>query len=187
MISFLQGSEDDLLVVELREAGLLTPEIIKKIDSTLTKPSPINLSEFLLAGADYINTGHWLSWLIRKKGCYRFGTVKWNDQAKLWSYQGLPSDANFPYLLSGEERGLVAVLRPDRLHVTAQRLRALRPLWAAATLSEIKALRNSWVESYARRPYDMTRVDPLVKTTDSQDPNYFNFEPFSDQQTSKLK
>lgn len=180
MISFLQGSEDDLFLLELRDVGIITPDITKKIEASLVRNSQINLSEFLIAGADYINQGQWLSYLIRFKGCYRFGAVNWNEQAKLWSYQGLPSDANFPYLLTGEQRGMVAILRPDRLKETASRLKALRPLWAAPTLNEIKALRKAWVESYTRRPFEMTRIDPSTKTNDAEASNMFDFETYSD-------
>jgi hypothetical protein len=187
MISFKQGSEDFLLMSELREANILTPDIIRKIESSTPNAVYLNLSEFLISGAEHINESKWLTWLIRFKGCYRFGNVLWTDQAKLWSYQGLPSDSNFPYLLTHEQRGIVAVLRPDRLAYTADRLKALRPFWAAATLLEIRLLRKSWVESYSRRPYEMTRIDPFNKTTDIPDSDLFNFDSYANPLVYNLK
>jgi|GEM_PF-456988 hypothetical protein len=176
MISFKQGSEDYLLMSELREANILTPDIIRKIESSTPNALYLGLSELLISGAEHISESKWLTWLIRYKGCSRFGNVTWTDQARIWSYQGIPSDANFPYLLTHEQRGIVAVLRPDRLNSTAERLKALRPFWAAATLLEIKFLRKSWVEAYSRRPYEMTCIDQFTKTTDTVMTDLFNFD-----------
>lgn len=187
MITFPQGSEDYFFMNELREANILNADNIRKIETLTPNAIHLNLSEFLLTGADCINESMWLTWLIRFKGCYRFGNVVWNDQAKIWSYQGLPKDANFPYLLTSEQRGIVAVLRPDRLKQTSERFKALRPHWAAATLGEIRRLRKSWVESFSRRPYEMTRIDPSSKKIDSSENDMFNFESYADPLSYNLR
>jgi hypothetical protein len=39
---------------------------------------------------------------------------------------------------------MIAVLRPDFLGATAERFSGLGPVWAAAELGEIRALREKW-------------------------------------------
>jgi len=144
MIHLLPGSPDEIFVSELREAGILTPDVMERIDSSLNRPEHCLLDEFLLAGAGFIKTNDWLSWLIRQHGCHRFGRVAWSGDACAWISEGLPADGNLPYRRCADGRVMVAVLRPDRLPATYERLRDSRPLWAAATLNEILDLKNAW-------------------------------------------
>jgi hypothetical protein len=143
MIHLLPGSADEILASELREAGILTPDVVERIDATLGRPEHCLLDDFLLSGAGFIRTNEWLSWLIRRHGCHRFGRVVRPVDGSAWTGIGMPADGNIPYRLCADGRLLVAVLRPDKLQATFERLKDSRPLWAAATLREIGDLRTS--------------------------------------------
>jgi hypothetical protein len=144
MIHLLPGSADERFASELREAGVLTPDVMERIDASLGRPEHCLLDDFLLSGADFINSNEWISWLIRRHGCHRFGRVAWPEDASDWIRESAPVDGNLPYRRCVDGRILVAVLRPDRLPAASERWKASRPLWAAATLGEIRDLKKSW-------------------------------------------
>lgn len=143
MIHLLPGSADETLVSDLREAGVLTPDVMERIDSFLGRPEHCRLDEFLLSGADFIKSNEWISWLIRRHRCHRFGRVTWPDDASGWIDGAMPADGNLPYRRCADGRVLVAVLRPDKLPATFERLKESRPLWAAATLRELRDLKTA--------------------------------------------
>lgn len=143
MIHLLPGSPDEILASELREAGILTPDVVERIDASLGRPEHCLLDDFLLSGANFIRTNEWLSWLIRRNGCHRFGRVVRPVDGSAWTGDGVPADGNIPYRYCADGRLLVAVLRPDKMPATVERLKDSRPLWAAATLREIGELRAS--------------------------------------------
>jgi len=144
MIQLMPDSGDDILVSELREAGVLTPDVVEHIDASLGRPEDCPLDEFLLSGAELIRENDWISWLIRRHGCHRFGRVSWPDDGAAWMNGGLPADGNIAYRRCANGDVLVAVLRPDKVPDTSERLKGVRPLWAAATLREIRDLRAAW-------------------------------------------
>lgn len=141
MIHFNPASADGRLLAELKDAGVLSPDIIEQIYAAMGRPENGTLDEFLQAGADFIRENDWLSWLIRRHGCHRFGRAIRHETATLWEECGLPADGNFPYRRCGTGHVLVAVSRPDRFEGTQRRVKGFRPLWAAATLREILDLR----------------------------------------------
>jgi hypothetical protein len=151
MIHLVPGSGDETLVSELREAGVLTPDVMEHIDASLGRPEDCLLDEFLLSGAEFIRENDWISWLIRRHGCHRFGRVFWPDNGSAWINGCLPDDGNIAYRRCANGDVLVAVLRPDKIPDTSERLKGVRPLWAAATLREIRDLRATW----NRPPADM--------------------------------
>ena len=150
MIHLPPGSGDAEFLADLKEAGILTPDVIERIDASLGRPENGTLDGFLVAGADFVRTDHWLSWLIRSHGCHRFGRVNWREEAAEWARTGAPSEANIPYRRCGDGSLLVAVLRPDRLPASAERWRTSRLLRAAATLGEIRELKSAWVRHCLR-------------------------------------
>jgi hypothetical protein len=152
MIHLLPGSTDENYVSELREAGVLTPDVMERIDAFLGQPEFCLLDEFLLSGADFIQSNEWISWLIRRHGCHRFGRICWPDDASAWKSEGVTADGNIPYRRCPNGRVLVAVLRPDKLPATLERLKDSHPLWAAATLREIRDLRDAWSASRREMP-----------------------------------
>jgi hypothetical protein len=142
MIYFTPASADGQLLSELKDASVLTPDVIDRVYSAMGRPESGTLDEFLQAGADFIPHNGWLTWLIRRHGCHRFGKVAWHETAVAWPEDECFCDGNIPYRTCANDRVLVAVSRPDRLDATRRRLRPLRPLWAAATLGEIRELKT---------------------------------------------
>ena len=145
MMHLLGGAPDHELLAELKEAGILAPDTIERIDASLGRPEAGALDDFLLAGAGVISEKDWLGWLIRRHGCHRFGLVSWDDEALRWRPAGEIAGCNLPYRAAADGRPMVAVLRPDQLPATAAVLQGARPLWAAASLEEIRALRRAWL------------------------------------------
>jgi len=144
MMHFIDSIVDGELLAELKDDSVLAPDIIARIDAAMGRPESGTLNDFLLAGADVIPERTWLSWLIRRHGCHRFGLVAWHDEAAGWARGGVPPEPNLPYRRCADGAILVAVLRPDRLRVTAGRWQAPRLHWAAATLREMRNLRSAW-------------------------------------------
>jgi len=157
MMHFRDPAADGELLAELKDESVLAPDAIARIDALLGSPESGALNDFLLAGAAIIPEPAWLTWLIRRHDCHRFGRVAWHDEAAGWARGGVPPDGNLPYRRAADGAILVAVLRPDRRAATAARLRpatadppAPRLHWAAATLREMRELRSAW----ERRPLD---------------------------------
>ncbi len=75
MIHFIDSARDGELIAELRDEGVLARDVIALIDESMGRPESGTLNDFLLAGADFIPEKAWLSWLIRRYGCHRFGHV----------------------------------------------------------------------------------------------------------------
>lgn len=132
MITFSDPAEREL-VAELKEAGLLTPIIMEQISRSLARSDRAGLDDFLLAGAPFIPERDWLSWLIRRHRCYRFGPVRLAADAETW--KATVVGPNLPYLQRPSGDHLVGILRPD-LPAGGWR--------AAATLSELGELRKAW-------------------------------------------
>jgi hypothetical protein len=148
MMHFLDPAADGEFLAELREAGLVTPDVIEQVDARLGRPEMGTLNEFLLAGADSIPEKPWLTWLIRRHGCHRFGRVEWPEDSASWARAEPPEDGNLPYRQCRDRSLLLAVLRPDLLA-------ARPPPWsgtchrAAATLAEIRSLQAAWRRAIA--------------------------------------
>jgi hypothetical protein len=153
MIVF-EETRDRELLAELKEAGLVTPITLEAICARLASWEDPGLSEFLLAGAELIDEANWLTWMIRRHGCYRFGPVKLAADFGSERWQAVASGElppvshhpNLPYALlpvpaSGRPACLVAVLRPDY---------PVSGLPAAATLTEIRELRRRWSATSGR-------------------------------------
>ncbi len=128
------------LVAELKDEGLLTPAVIARVGEAMGAREPAGLNAFLLAGADLIPEKPWLSWLIRRHGCHRFGRVCARLDAAGDEAVGRPPDGNAPYRRCADGSVLVAVMRPDLMPGTADRLKGLRLHRAAATLREMRDL-----------------------------------------------
>ena len=140
---FVEPAADGELMAELRDAGLLAPDVIDRIDAILGRPETGTLNDFLLAGAELVPEKPWLTWLIRRHGCHRFGRVLWPETGAAWTRVELPAAGNLPYRECDDRSLLVAVLRPDLLEET--RLSWPGPQFpAAATLVEIRALHAAW-------------------------------------------
>ena len=146
---FTDPSLDAPMLTELKEMGLLTPATIERIDQALDRPETGTLNEFLLGGAEIIPERDWLSWLIRRHGCHRFGRVAWREEAAAWAQIDPPADGNLPYRRGLKGDPLIALLRPDRWEATAARFGGARPHRAAATLGEIRELARAWARSNA--------------------------------------
>ena len=136
--------EDAALVSELRECGLLTPSAAERIDAALGRAEAMTLNRFLLGGRDILDAQAWISWLVRRQDCFRFGPVHWHEHCVGRAPPDLSLEPNLPYRFSADGRPLVAVLRPDRRTATLRRLGAPVALWAAATLGELADLREAW-------------------------------------------
>ena len=144
MMHFVDAARDGRLLAELRDEGVLGPDVISRIDESLGRPETGTLGDFLLAGAPFIPEKPWLSWLIRRHGCHRFGRASWGGDGEQWACGEAPPGPNLPYRSCADGSILVAVLRPDLLGETAARLgpRTLHP--AAATPAETRALLSVW-------------------------------------------
>jgi hypothetical protein len=151
MIHFIDSARDGELLAELKDESVLAPDVIARIDESMGRPESGTLNDFLLAGADLIPEKAWLSWLIRRHGCHRFGHVAWLDEAAAWAGGGVPPEGNLPVRRCVDGGILLAVLRPDRLPATVRWLiptvpgqAASRLHLAAATLREMRKLRSAW-------------------------------------------
>jgi len=147
MIVF-EDVRDRELLAELKEVGLVTPITLEAICEQLGSRDEVGLSEFLLAGADLIDVPEWLTWMIRHHGCYRFGPVRlaaslgpegWQDEGP-GEFHRILHSPNLPYArlpvpAVGRAASLIGVLRPDY---------PIAGLPAAATLPELRELRNRW-------------------------------------------
>jgi hypothetical protein len=144
MLHFLDAAVDGAWLAELKDAGLLAPDRIDRIDGLMGRPESGTLNAFLLAGADVVPEKPWISWLIRRHGCHRYGHATWRGDDIRGLPPGIPPDGNLPYRQCEDRALLVAVLRPDLLPATGQRLQG-RP-WhrAAATLREVRDLHAAW-------------------------------------------
>jgi len=140
----IDPAADGELLAELKEFGILNPDTIGRIDLSLGRPESCTLNDLLMAGERVIPEKDWLSWLIRRHGCHRFGRVAWRPEASAWARPEMAAEHNLTYRQTADGRPIVAVLRPDATAATAERLAGPRPLWAAATLTEIRALRAAW-------------------------------------------
>ncbi len=148
MMHFVQPAADGELMAELRDAGLLAPDVIERIDALMGRPETGTLNDFLLAGAEIIPEKPWLTWLIRRYGCHRLGRVAWQGESAPWAQGDLPEEGNLPYRECDDRSLLVAVLRPDLLEATMKRWPV--PLHrGAATLGEMRALQAAWKEKAA--------------------------------------
>ncbi len=144
MMHFIDAVPDGLLLAELKDSGVLTPDAIDRIHGEMGRPETGTLSEFLLSGAGCIPEKPWLYWLIRRHGCHRFGRVALRGDAAGIRAEDGAGDGNLPFRVCADGGLLVAVLRPDLRAATARRLAPLRLDWAAATLAELKALGEAW-------------------------------------------
>ena len=144
MMHFTNAALDGVFFGELREAGILTPEIIDRIDALMGRPETGTLNDFLLAGADLVPEKTWLTWLIRRHGCHRFGQVSMHEEIRAWATEGPPADCNLPYRRCGNGTILVALLRPDCADAALKRWLQSSLVWAAATLRELSDLRAAW-------------------------------------------
>jgi len=140
MMHFYEAARDGAFLAELREFGLLTPDVMERIDAALNRPETGTLNEFLLAGAEFVSEPDWLTWLIRQHGCHRFGRAGWRGPVAA----GPGAEGNQPFRRVWDGSVLVAVLRPDRWAETEGRMAGFRLHRAAATLRELRALHVSW-------------------------------------------
>ena len=147
MMHLNSAEGDDGLLAELKDAGVLDPGSIERIHEAMGRPESGSLTDFLLAGSDVIPEGPWLTWLIRRYGCHRFGRVAWRPGEAECGVALGAIGPNLPYRWATHGTLMVAVLRPDQLAVTASLLAPRRLLWAAGTLLELRNLRNSWVNA----------------------------------------
>jgi hypothetical protein len=136
MITFA-APEDREMLAELKEAGLVTPIVLEAIHHRLDRMENPDLNGFLLAGAEVIDELDWLSWLIRRHGCYRFGPVRLGIEvgSERWTESPNLPYAVLPVPQEGMRKCLAGVLRPD-LPVNGLR--------AAATLKELRQLKADW-------------------------------------------
>jgi hypothetical protein len=146
MMHFVDRAADGELMAELRDVGLLAPDTIERIDALMGHPGAGTLNDFLLAGAEIVPEKPWITWLIRRHGCHRFGRVGWPEGAAGWAQADPAAEGNLPYRECADHSLLLAVLRPDLMAATARRW-APRLQRAAATLSEIRALHAAWRKS----------------------------------------
>jgi hypothetical protein len=144
MLHFLDAAVDGEWMAELKDAGLLAPDQIDRIDELMGRPESGSLNAFLLAGADLVPEKPWLTWLIRRHGCHRYGKAAWRGESLAWQPHGIPPDGNLPYRQGEDGALLVAVLRPDLLPATGERLQPRSWLRAAATLREMRDLHRAW-------------------------------------------
>lgn len=132
----LNDPSEIALMAEIREAGLITPATIERIDVALGRPERLRLAQVLLAGRDWIDENEWIVWLVRRWSCTRFGPVRFADRLGVAVTADLSAEANLPYRRTADGRLMLAVLRPDLAGAGALR--------AAATLREMQDLRQAW-------------------------------------------
>ena len=144
MMHFTNPAADGPCLAELREVGVLAPDVIEKIDARMGRPETGTLNEFLLAGTELVPESAWLTWLIRRHGCHRFGRVQWNAETTAWLKEASSTEGNLPYRRCVDGALLVAVLRPDVMSTTARRWPNVRLHGAAATLRELRDIHANW-------------------------------------------
>lgn len=135
---------DNECLAELRDMGVLTPSTLEQINARLGRPERCDLIEFLLGGADLISEGLWLTWLIRRHECHRFGRVKWKETMIALEKGGPLGDGNLPYQRCADGSLLVAVMRPDLLSSAISFWKTPALHLAATTLPEMHELRRAW-------------------------------------------
>ncbi|HEX3728418.1 MAG TPA: hypothetical protein VHV47_01345 [Opitutaceae bacterium] len=142
----LRQPADAALLADLKDAGLLTPDILEGMEAAAGRPEEATLNEYLLAGAERVSEEAWLAWLIRRHGCHRYGRVSWRAEAQAWARSGLPPEGNLPCRACADGRhALLAVMRPDRIAASERRYPGLIWLRAAATLPEMRDLHSAWM------------------------------------------
>lgn len=144
MMRFQNAARDGECMATLRDAGILTPDFIEKIDVVMGRPESGALTDFLLAGAEIIPELAWLTWLIRRHGCHRVGSVALQPDtlAALTNRDALGD--NLPYRFTADDSLLIAVVRPDLWVADTANLAPRRGIKVAATLREARALRTAW-------------------------------------------
>lgn len=143
MMHFTERADGEWLA-ELKEAGLLTPDVTERIDAAMGRPESGTLNDFLMAGADIIPAEAWIFWLIRRFACHRFGQAVWKDPAVVWARGPAPPDGNLPLRCCANGALVVAVLRPDLREATAERYPGRKLHWSAASLREMRDLHAAW-------------------------------------------
>ncbi|HUE12970.1 MAG TPA: hypothetical protein VMR25_02295 [Planctomycetaceae bacterium] len=144
MMHFTNPAGDGPFFAELRESGILAPDVIDRINESMGRPEAGTLNDFLLAGADLIPEKPWLAWLIRRHECHRFGRVNWHEEIAPLCSAGPAPGGNVPYRKCHDGSMLVAILRPDCRKAAEECWPTLRLWWAAATLSELRELGRAW-------------------------------------------
>jgi hypothetical protein len=144
MMHFTNAADDGPFFAELRESGILAPDVIDRIDAAMGRPEAGTLNDFLLAGAELISERPWLAWLIRRHDCHRYGRVDWHEEVAPLASAGPVARGNLPYRKCQDGSILVAVLRPDCRKATGNCWPGARLWWAAATLSELRELNHAW-------------------------------------------
>lgn len=144
MMRFQNSARDGEFMAGLRDAGILTPDLIDRIDAAMGRPDSGALTDFLLAGAEIIPELTWLTWLIRRHGCHRVGpvTLQSDTLAAITNRDTLGD--NLPYRFTADDSLLIALVRPDRWAEETQILTPRRCIKVAATLREARALRTAW-------------------------------------------
>ena len=135
---------DGECLAELRDMSVLTPDILDQIDARLGRRERGTLNEILLGGADLIPEGPWLTWLIRRHHCHRFGRVKWKEAMAALGKGGPIGDGNLPYQRCVDGSLLLAVMRPDLLPSAMDFWKAATTHLAAASLVEMRELYAAW-------------------------------------------
>ncbi|MDP3072661.1 MAG: hypothetical protein Q8N18_20370 [Opitutaceae bacterium] len=144
MMRFQNSARDGEFMAGLRDAGILTPDLIDRIDAAMGRPDSGALTDFLLAGAEIIPELAWLTWLIRRHGCHRVGPVALQPDTLAAIANRDALGDNLPYRFTADDSLLIAVVRPDRWAEEAQLLTPRRCIKVAATLREARALRTAW-------------------------------------------
>ncbi len=141
---FHNTTHDGEFMAGLRDAGILTPDLIEKIDTVMGPPDSGALTNFLLAGAEIIPELAWLTWLIRRHGCHRVGAVALHSDTLSAITNRDSLGDNLPYRLTADDSFLIAVVRPDRWAADTSIFAPRRCIKVAATLREARALRTAW-------------------------------------------
>ncbi len=144
MMRFQNAARDGEFMAALRDAGILTPDLIEKIDAAMGRPDSGALTDFLLAGAEVIPELAWLTWLIRQHGCHRVGPVALQPDTLDAVTNREALGENLPYRFTADDSFLIAVVRPDRWASDTANLAPRRCIKVAATLREARALRTAW-------------------------------------------
>jgi hypothetical protein len=161
MMHFIDQARDPAWLSELRESGLVTPDVTERIDAAMGRPESGTLNDFLLAGAEFIPEEPWLSWLIRRHGCHRYSRAVHRDEGTAWKEAGPSPEGNLPFRRGEGSVLLVALLRPDRREETIARHPGATILWAAATLREMRTLRLAWERGRSESvTYGPTAAEP---------------------------
>ena len=100
----IDPAADGELLAELKEFGILNPDTIGRIDLSLGRPESGTLNDLLMAGDRFIPEKDWLSWLIRRHGCHRFGRVAWRPEASAWARPEMAAEHNLTYRQTADGR-----------------------------------------------------------------------------------